>query len=68
MARCRSSQAALVGESEGLSGIIMSRISCQTMVGEHRMRDVLKQGNPFSDFELPDQDGGLVRLSAYING
>ena len=30
------------------------------------MRDDLKPGNPFPDFELPDQTGQAVKLSALI--
>jgi peroxiredoxin len=32
------------------------------------MRADLKPGNQFPDFELPDQDGGMVRLSDFMGG
>lgn len=32
------------------------------------MREDLKPGNPFPDFELPDQAGNRVKLSEYLNG
>lgn len=32
------------------------------------MRDDLKPGNAFPDFALPDQDGEMVKLSAFMNG
>ena len=32
------------------------------------MRDDLQPGNPFPDFELPNQDGTLVKLSDLMDG
>lgn len=32
------------------------------------MREDLKPGNAFPDFELPDQDGESVRMSEFMKG
>ncbi len=35
---------------------------------EYPMRADLKVGQPFPDFELPDQDGNVQRLSKLLRG
>lgn len=35
---------------------------------EYPMRSDLKVGNPFPDFELPDQDGDAQKLSKLLHG
>ena len=33
-----------------------------------KMRDDLKVGNRFPNFELPDQDGNMIKLSEHMRG